>query len=254
MIRLRQIVLVARNLEPVNSQLFQLLGISCGFNDPDDQGMGLINSVMAIGDTYLEVIAPTRDDTPAGRTAHRVLERRGGDGGYMVMAQVDDIQAVSDRIDRLNIRKAWEIDREDVTAFHVHPRDIGAAIVSFDEMRPQSEWTWAGPGWRERRAKHVSGISAVEVQSAEPAALAEQWSRAFDRPIVADQGMLVMKLDEGEVRFHEDRDGRGDGVSGVEFQVHDWSGLEQSRKAAGLEWQDDCITICGTSLRFKEQV
>jgi hypothetical protein len=42
---------------------------------------GLTNAVFAVGDTFVEVVAPTQPDTTAGR----YLKRRGGDGGYMAI-------------------------------------------------------------------------------------------------------------------------------------------------------------------------
>ena len=55
---------------------------------------GLRNAVFAIGDTFLEVVAPVRDDTTAGR----YLERRGGDGGYMALFQVPDVADARRRV------------------------------------------------------------------------------------------------------------------------------------------------------------
>ncbi|MBT7369710.1 MAG: hypothetical protein HN816_03625, partial [Gammaproteobacteria bacterium] len=139
--QLRQVALVARQLAPVRHDIFQLLGVTSDFADEGVGAFGLENSVIAIGNTFLEIVAPVEENTTAGR----LLDRRRGDGGYMVIAQVDDIGPVSERISGLGLRKVWETDREEVSAFHVHPKDVGAAIVSFDQMRPPEEWLWAGP-------------------------------------------------------------------------------------------------------------
>ena len=48
---------------------------------------GLVNALMPIGNSFLEVVAPTREGTAAGRC----LERRDGEGGYMVILECDDI-------------------------------------------------------------------------------------------------------------------------------------------------------------------
>ncbi|MDA0979047.1 MAG: VOC family protein [Proteobacteria bacterium] len=248
MIKLKQIALVAAELDPIREQLFRLLGLDSDFADPGVAEFGLHNTVMAIGDTFLEVVSPMEDGTTAGR----LLARRGGDGGYMVISLVDNIEETRQRMERMGIRRIWEIDRPEVTAFHVHPKDIGAAIVSFDEMRPATEWQWAGPGWRERRAENVSAISAVEVQARDPEELANRWSRAFDRPAALIGDGFVMKLDEGEVRILEATDGRGDGVSGVQFDIADRPAIEQAALDLGLGWQNGRLNVCGTQLIFRE--
>ncbi|HEX7609616.1 MAG TPA: hypothetical protein VF380_02985, partial [Solirubrobacteraceae bacterium] len=77
-VRLRQAVIVARELEPVAAALRGALGLSEPFRDPGVGEFGLENVVFALGDCFLEVISPLRDGTAAGR----YLERHGGDGGY----------------------------------------------------------------------------------------------------------------------------------------------------------------------------
>jgi hypothetical protein len=88
--RLRQVALAARRLAPVADELERQLGLHPPFHDPGVGSFGLENSVFAVGDTFLEVVAPVKDDTTAGR----YLDRRGGDCGYMAIFQVDDMAAV----------------------------------------------------------------------------------------------------------------------------------------------------------------
>ena len=89
MARLRQAVLAARELDPVVERLRREFGLGEPFSDPAVAYFGLRNAVFAIGDTFLEVVSPVQPDTSAGR----LLERRGGDCGYMAMFQVDDVAA-----------------------------------------------------------------------------------------------------------------------------------------------------------------
>ena len=65
--KLRQVALAAAELEPARSTLFELLGIHKDYADPGVGEFGLINSVMAIGDTFLEIVAPSEANTAAGR-------------------------------------------------------------------------------------------------------------------------------------------------------------------------------------------
>jgi hypothetical protein len=247
---LRQIALVAEELAPVRQDIFAVLGIDADFADKGVAEFGLENSVMTIGRTFLEVVAPVQENTTAGR----LLARRQGDGGYMVIAQVGagEIEAVSARMDALGIRKVWQVDRDEVTAFHLHPRDIGAAIVSFDEMRPAMEWLWAGPGWRQRAARHVTGISGVTLQAEDPESIAARWSAAFDRTIQLEDGAFVLQLDNGEIRIEAAKDGRGDGVAAVRFETPALDPIMAAAAARGISCVNDELLICGTRFQFRE--
>src|SRR3712207_2736645 len=100
MLRLRQAVLVARDLDATVEQLRERLPLADPFHDPGVGHFGLRNAVMALGDTFVEVVSPVTEGTAAGRQ----LDRMGGDGGYMAMFQVDDIAAARERIARLGVR------------------------------------------------------------------------------------------------------------------------------------------------------
>lgn len=141
--RLRQAVIAARELDPVLERLRSGLGLGEPYADPGVEYFGLRNAVFALGDTFLEVISPLRPGTAAGRQ----LDRREGDCGYMVMAQLDDLAGARMRAGGLGIREVFEVELDDIAEVHLHPADIGGAIVSLSEPRPPDSWRWAGPGW-----------------------------------------------------------------------------------------------------------
>src|ERR1700731_841210 len=87
--RLRQVALVAHDCGRVAAELSRAFGGAEPFRDRGVGRFGLTNAVFAVGDTFVEVVAPARADTTAGR----YLERRGGDGGYMAIFQVPDLVA-----------------------------------------------------------------------------------------------------------------------------------------------------------------
>lgn len=120
--RIRQIALVAEDLPPVQDALFDLMGVDSAHVDPKIVKFGLQNIVLTLGDTFLEVVCSIQDGTTAGR----LLQRRGGDGGYMVIVQVDDLAAENDRLSETDIRVVWEIKTERAVASHLHPRDVRA--------------------------------------------------------------------------------------------------------------------------------
>src|SRR5205814_906057 len=83
----------------------------------------LHNAVMPVGQTFLEVVSPVREGTTAGR----LLDRRGGDGGYMVILQTADLRADRTRLAALGVRIVWQVELDDIATVHLHPRDLGGA-------------------------------------------------------------------------------------------------------------------------------
>jgi catechol 2,3-dioxygenase-like lactoylglutathione lyase family enzyme len=241
--RLRQVALVARDLARAREDFFAVLGLEADFNDPGVGEFGLGNSVMALGDTFLEVVSPIKENTAAGR----FLARRGGDGGYMVIVQVDDVARRRAEIDRLGVRVVWETKGDRAAAFHIHPADVGGAIVSFDQMWPSESWQWAGPGWEQRRAANVSAIVAVDIQSPDPAAMATRWSEVFRSPASGH----VLDLDSGAIRFVRDQEGRGPGVTAVDLAATNATAALAAARNRGLPVAGNEITICGATIRLQ---
>jgi hypothetical protein len=186
--RLRQAVVTARSLEPVARRLTEELGLGEPFADPGVGRFGLRNAVFALGDTFLEVVSPVEDGTAAGR----LLERRGGDCGYMLMFQVDDLAPARGRVAEHGVREVFEVSLPDMAEVHLHPADMRGAIVSLSEPRPPESWRWGGPGWGERAAPHVSLAGAVVgVRDAE--AVGERW-----RSVVGGDAGVEVVDDEAE--------------------------------------------------------
>ena len=244
--RLRQVALVADQLAPARDALMTLLGLADDYQDPGVGEFGLENSVMSIGDTFLEVVAPTQAETSAGR----LLQQRGGNGGYMVLFQVDDIELYREHTQALSIRKIWNIDQPNTKAFHLHPKDMGATIVSLDWMNPAQAWTWGGEGWETRAAKYVGEIAEVDIQTDDPQALAQHWAEVLRRPVTLTDDHFGIELDQGRINFQAISDGRGPGVAGMTFAVTDMEALRQRASAMNLSWSGDRLFLCGAWLRF----
>ena len=246
--RLRQVALVAKELEPTVEALCGVLGIEVAFHDPGVEVFGLRNAVMPIGDTYLEVVSPDRPGTTAGR----LLERRGGDGGYMVIVQSQDRAGDRARMERLGVRIVWEASLDDAATLHLHPRDVGGAILSLDWMDPPDSWRWAGPRWREAaKTDAVRAITGVELQADDPAAMARRWSEVLDSPAREDGGDYAISLAGGGViRFGKDRDGRGEGVSGLVVAAADPARVRERARARGALRPDGSIALCGVRIEL----
>jgi hypothetical protein len=247
--RLRQIALVARELEPTVADLCVVLGLEVCFRDPGVAEFGLRNALMPIGTSFLEVVSPAR----AGTTAERLLEKRAGDGGYMVIVQTDDLARDRKRIEELGVRVVWQIALPDAQTIHLHPRDVGGAIVSLDQMDPPEGWRWGGPDWRRHvRSDVTQSLVGAELQSPDPGALATRWGRIFGRaPTPGKDGVFALALDEGRLRFVPERDGRGEGLSGIDLRVADPAEVARRARERRVQIDGDTVLLCGTRIRLQ---
>ncbi len=168
-------MLVARDLEPAYERLRAALGLGEPFRDPAVGAFGLHNVVCALGEDFLEIVSPTQDGTAAGRH----LERR-GEGGYMLIFQLDDLASARERARTLAIRTVWSIDLDDISASHLHPADLGGTIVSIDRPLPPESWRWGGPDWIGHAGQGAPGrLVGVTVRVPDPDAVAARWAKVL---------------------------------------------------------------------------
>lgn len=216
--RLRQVALVAADLAPVEAEITEKFGLQLCFRDPGVGEFGLHNALFPIGDKFLEVVSPTEEGTTAGR----LLDKRGGDGGYMVILQASDLADLSDRFGKHDVRIVHTAEGPGITGIHLHPRDIGGAILSVDSTDDWGDWGWAGPDWRDQVSTGVvTDLLGVTIQAADPETMGRRWATVLDRPLVEDAEGHRVELDEGVIRFVADADGRGDGLTAIDVRAAD---------------------------------
>ena len=225
--RLRQVALVARELDPVVERLCDVLGVEVCFHDPGVAEFGLKNALMPIGDdAFLEVVAPKEPDT----AAERYLERRKGDGGYMALFQTENLDEERKRMADLGVRIVWQADLGDAAGMHLHPRDIGGAIVSLDVMKPVDSWRWGGPKWQQHiRTETITALAGVEVQADNPQAVAKRWAEVLRSEARPFNGGYKIDLDhDTHVRVVPIQDDRGEGISGIDVRTRNGSNFGKS--------------------------
>jgi hypothetical protein len=216
MIRVRQIALVARDLDGTTTRLSELLGTDVCFRDPGVAEFGLANVLFLIGDQFLEVVSPTRSGTTAGR----LLDKRGLDvSGYMVIHEVDDLDERMQHLDEHGVRIVWRGDLRDIRGRHLHPADVGGAIVSIDQPTPRGAWRWGGPNWSTHEgSRTASAIAGARISAIDPTSMRSRWTDlglgvgvGFDPVGAHGEGVDVVEL------VATDRDRHG--------EVHDLDGV-----------------------------
>jgi hypothetical protein len=249
-IRLRQICLVAEKLAPAVADLKAIFGLDVCFVDPAVAIFGLENSLLPIAGNFLEVVAPVRENTAAGR----YLKRRSGNGGYMIICQCDSREtqlARKARAAALNIRIAWEHEGKSFYGMQLHPADTGGAFfeIDWDTMnQPEGHWTPAGGSeWvSQMHTDIVKFYSAAELQSADPRGLAERWSSIAEIPLRKDaRGRIEMPLENAIIRFVEAADGRGEGLGGIDIVVGNRAWLLAAAAERNCKVSDDQVMVCG---------
>ena len=129
--RIRQIVFAAQDLAANRRLVGELLDLPTPFRDPGVAEFGIDNAVFCFGDQFIEVVSPMQP----GTACCRHLERH-GDSGYMLLLQTDDLDVEMKRFAALGVRSIWTTDQDDIRAMHLHPKDVGGAIVSIDQPMP----------------------------------------------------------------------------------------------------------------------
>lgn len=255
-IQLRQICLVARELKPVIEDLTAILGINTCYVDPGVGKFGLENSLMPVGKNFLEVVAPTQEGTAGGR----YLDRRGGDGGYMVITQIDTFenqQAIRQRALDNGVRVAYESQRDGWNLCQLHPRDMIAAFFEIEyDVHEDFEGHWnpvGGFGWEDKVKQEVTlDFLGVELQGPDPVQLAQRWSTVAGLPLRREGSDLRMRFNNAHIRFVEAEDDRGAGLGGLDIAVKDREHILTNAKQRGCYVSDDRVDICGTRWHLHE--
>lgn len=270
-VRLRQVCLVARDLNAVVDELTAVLGtrVCHGSGDLSKYGLpargpmseggrklladkGVENVVLPLGTDFIEIVSPIREDS----SSNRFLERRKGDGGYMMIFQCADLAAIRERCEKHGVRVVFAADFTYYEDVHLHTRDVRGAIVSFARNRPLNEpagpWYPAGTQWEQwPRVTPVVEIAGAEMQSEDPESLAQRWSDVIGMPLErVNPALFRIAIDDGELRFCLAEDGRGEGVGGLDLRVRSPQSIVAMAKQRGLAVDGDRILLAGMRVRL----
>lgn len=248
-IQLRQICLVAQRLQPVVQDLTSILGINPCYVDPGVATFGLENTLMPVGRNFLEVVAPVREGTAAGR----YLERRRGDGGYMVITQADSRETqlqLRQNAEAAGVRVAFEMEKDDYHLCQLHPGDLRAAFLEIDsDAHNDLTGYWhpaGGSGWEDKVKQDVTvDFRAVWLQGPDPLELAELWGRVTGLPVAAEGPGFEIQLNNAKLLFMRATDGRGPGLGAIDIEVADRPWLQSRAKERGALVHDRQIHAGG---------
>lgn len=220
-LRLRQICLVAWRLQPVVDGLCHVFGLQVCYRDPGVAKYGLENALMRVGNQFVEVVAPL-PGSMEGTAATRHLQRRGGDCGYMVILDCDDITPWRTHLQTVGVREASYHEAPGYQGLQLHPADTGGALLEINHSPagedPQGAYWPAGPHWQQAPdSLGACGISGVTLYAAEPGQLAARWAQILNLPLAGDGGIRLSPA--AALRTGKPKPNRPLGLSQIEIQV-----------------------------------
>jgi len=248
--KLRQCVFVAKDLESSREDLCNTLGLEVAYRDPGVAKWGLANVVCPTGHDFLEIVSPVQ----AGTSAGRYIDRRKGDGGYMVILQVADAVAERQRVTALGVRAVAQKDQPDYKYTHFHPSDTAGVLLSIDQAiapagtDPALWWPPAAGDWHKHaRSDVTNGLAGVEIQCIDPDKTADLWSKILNRPV---EGDIIRLDDDGEIRFVPIADERGPGVSAFDVRVVDRDRVIAAAKKHHKQHGIGQVEVCGCRINL----
>ena len=250
-LRLRQVCLVAADLAHQAEAIKAIFGLEECYRDPNVVRYGLENVLFPVGSDFIEIVAPTRPDTAAGR----FLARHGGRYGYMVILDCDDPESRQKHCEAMGVRTANLIRHHDYLGVQLHPKDTGGAMIEFNRTDegadPMGAYAPAGAGWQKAVRQEVTRrLVAAELECPVPAMSAARWASILQRPAIpVGQGAFEIALDTGVIRFL--RGNAAEAVfAGIELQAADRDKIMQAARARDCLAADGRIDVCGVRFRL----
>ena len=230
-LRLRQICLVAPRIEPVASDIAAIMGLNICYRDSNVAQYGLENALLPVDSILLEVVAPFRDGTAAGR----FIDKTKGRGGYMAIFSCADPRERQKNADSIGVRTTHVIDRPPYLGVQLHPRDCRAAFIEFnhtaDSDNIRGPYPPAGPGWHKAiRDDVTSALTEVVLTSPDPQGLADHWGRIVGIPPVSTGAGPEIVLVNCRIRFDK---GETEIMSALAFRVRDRPAILKAANSRG---------------------
>lgn len=251
-LRLRQICLVAADLERQAELVRGVFGLEACYRDPNVARYGLANVLFAVGTDFIEIVAPTRPGTAAGR----FLERHKGRNGYMIIMDCEDPAARQAHCESIGVRTANLIRHDSYLGVQLHPKDTGGAMIEFNRTEggsdPRGPYAPAGPGWQACVRQDVTQrLLSAQIECADPAAFSARWAEILERPVQRScDGHVFIALDAGRIHFvRADSDPV---LAGIELQVSDRMQVLERARALGCIDSAGAVQVCGIRVGLRE--
>ncbi|ETR78158.1 hypothetical protein X566_11180 [Afipia sp. P52-10] len=252
-LRLKQICLVAPSIEPAASDIGAVMGLDVCYRDPAVGAYGLENVLYPVDATLLEVVAPTREGTAAGRFLNKITGPGGQHGGYMVIFTCHDVERRREHAKAIGVRVAHVLDKPTFYGIQLHPADCRAAFVDFNRTKDSDgvfgPYTVAGPNWQDFiRRDTTQALVGIEVESPDPDNLADHWAKIIEVPVARTAGgEPALTFVNCTIRFVK---GPAEVLGGLVFKVRDIAKVCDAAAARGYKVDGHSFHMCGVNFRL----
>ncbi|KAH7397799.1 hypothetical protein BKA64DRAFT_708478 [Cadophora sp. MPI-SDFR-AT-0126] len=271
--RLRQIALVAKDLEKASHLLTTVIGTEVIYRDPAVEQWGLKNILVPIGGDIIEVVSPFHLTAPAARHLQKLHSTA---GGYMIIMQTHTPSSLTrlQHIQTHNLAKpifAHSTPESDLVQYH--PKGIpGGMMPELDSHHPDPEhpdplgerfspWHAAGP--KERYGVYrdgmrrcgdlwlVSVVLRLKAGDGDVQGAARKWEEVFG--VAMGEKGDDLGFTNAKLRFCEGEEGKSEGLVEVGIAVEGIERrdgiLEKARKEE-LHVDGEIVSMLGVRWRF----
>jgi hypothetical protein len=252
-LRLRQICVVAPELEPAVDDIAAIFGLEVCHRDPKVEVFGVTNALFVAGTTFIEIIAPFQENTAAGR----FLDRSKGRGGYIAIFDCPDPDARQKHAAAMGVPTAFEIDRPgSYRCVQLHPRECRATMLEFDRTTGGEDLTGryspaGGDGWQKyidtTTTRAITGIEAI---SPNPGDLAAHWAAILQREVDASGETPTIHIEGADIRIAGNPDDGRELLETVLVEVVDPEAVMAVARQRGKATGPRSIGLCGMTFRL----
>jgi hypothetical protein len=131
----------------------------------------------------------------------------------------------------------------------LHPKDIGAAIVSVDQPIPPESWRWAGPDWQRYTLKTgAQRVTSTTISSPDPLAMSQRWATVLETTApVESGGSRHIPIQDGVLNFVA---AKSDVIAKFGIKMASVQTALQAARSHGLPVDGNAVTICGTQFEL----
>lgn len=229
--RLRHYVIAAKNMDAVCRQLYDLLQVEPVGKPPGNSptlAFGFDTRMIRVGTTMLEIVSPVREP----HQLHTFFAERGGDGGFMVVLQTYDDDALLARAAANGHKLAFEIP--DFRGQHLMQFDYKTFGTRFEfyKYTPEDNW-WGNPLHGDYNdPKAAEDILGGEVAVPDPAAIAATAAATF---LARQEGSTVHFIDR-RIDFVASGDGPR-GLTAIYLKARDRNRVGETATIANVEFR-----------------
>ena len=230
--RVRHYVIAAKDMEATCDQLYRMLEVKPIAKPPGNEptlAFGFRTKMIRVGTTLIEVVSPIREK-------HQLQDffiERGGDGGYMVVMQTYDDDALLARAAAANHKLAFEIKNFMGQHLMQFDQKTFGSRFEFYKYTPEDNW-WGNPlNGDYNDPKAAEDIAGAEVAVENPGGVAETAASTF---LGKRDGARVTFIDR-RIDFVEPV-GKARGLTAIYLKARD-------RGRVG-----DTVTVANVAFRF----